>query len=140
MNKTNLIIIGVIFLFLTIACSSLMQGKDLAEPAVEKFHTQFNDGKYAEIRDQADDEFKKIVTEEQMVELLAAIQRKLGKVKKATASGWRVNTTTAGTFANVTYDVEFDEGKGTEQFVFHITDDKALLYNFNVNSPLLITK
>ena len=140
MNKTNLIIIGVIFLFLTIACTSMMKGKELAEPAVEKFHAQYNDGKFTEIRDQADDEFKKMVTEEQLNELLGAVQRKLGKVKSATASGWRVNTTTSGTFANVSYDVEFTEGKGTEQFVFHITDDKALLYNYNVNSPLLITK
>ena len=118
----------------------MMKGKELAEPAVEKFHAQYNEGKYTEIRDQADDEFKKIVTEEQLVELLSAVQRKLGKVKSATNSGLHVNTTTSGTFATVTYNVEFAEGKGTEQFVFHIMDDKALLYNFNVNSPLLITK
>ena len=38
------------------------------------------------------------------------------------------------------YDTDFSEGKGTEQFVFHVTGDKALLYSYNVNSPLLITR
>ncbi len=40
----------------------------------------------------------------------------------------------------LTYDVEYSEGKGTEQFIFQVRGDKALLFNYNVNSPLLITK
>lgn len=140
MNKINLLIIGAIFFVLTISCSSMMKGKELADPAVENFHSQFNAEKYSEIYDRADDEFKKSVTEKQLTELLEAVHRKLGTVKKTTSMGWKVNTTTSGTYATATSDVEFSEGKGTEQFVFHITDDKALLYSYNVNSPLLITK
>lgn len=140
MNKINLLIIGIIFLFLTISCSSMMKGQQLAESAVENFHSQFNAGKYSEIYYQADDEFKKSVTEKEWIELLEAVRRKLGTVTNATSSGSNVKTTNAGTVATVTYNVEFSEGKGTEQFVFHVTDDKALLYNYNVNSPLLITK
>jgi len=45
-----------------------------------------------------------------------------------------------GTMVSLAYEVEFSEGKGTEQFVFTVTADKALLFNYNVNSPLLITK
>jgi len=45
-----------------------------------------------------------------------------------------------GTMATVSYDVEFSEGKGTETFVFHVSGDKAMLYRYNVNSSLLITK
>jgi hypothetical protein len=51
-----------------------------------------------------------------------------------------VNATPAGTMVTLVYDVDFSEGKGTEQFVFRINDEKALLFNYNVNSPLLITK
>lgn len=117
-----------------------MKGKELAEPAVEKFHTQFNAKQFSEIYAQADEEFKKSATEKEFAELLEAVHRKLGTVAKSSVLGWNVNSTTSGTFATVSYEVEFSEGKGTEQFVFHITDDKALLYNYNVNSPLLITK
>ena len=140
MNKTNLLIIGTIFFFLTLACSSMMKGKNLAGPAVEKFHAQFNAENYSEIYDEADEAFKKSVTEQQLVELLSAVHRKLGTVTKASSTGWHVNTNTSGTIATVTYDVDFSEGKGTEEFMFNITDDKALLYNYKVNSPLLITK
>jgi hypothetical protein len=140
MNKINLLIVGGIFFILTISCSSMMKGKELAEPAVENFHAQFNAEKYSDIYKAADEEFKKSVTEKEFIELLAAINRKLGTVNKSDSAGWRVNTTTAGTFASVSYNIEFRDGKGTESFVFRITDDKALLYNYNVNSPLLITK
>jgi len=68
------------------------------------------------------------------------VQRKLDTVKETHSSGWSVNTTTAGTMATLSYDVDFSEGKGREQFIFHISGDKALLYHYNVNSPLLITK
>jgi hypothetical protein len=51
-----------------------------------------------------------------------------------------VNATPTGKLVTLAYDVEFSEGKGTEQFVFHVSGDKAFLFNYNVNSPLLITK
>jgi hypothetical protein len=140
MNKINLLIIGTIFLFLTISCSSIMKGKALGETAVEKFHNQINAKQFSEIYNQADDEFKKSVTEQQWSDLLNMVHRKLGTVTKSDQSGWNTNSTTAGTFATITCEVEFAEGKGTEQFVFHIIDDKALLYNYNVTSPLLIPK
>ena len=45
-----------------------------------------------------------------------------------------------GQLVSLGYDVEFSEGKGTEQFVFRLNGDKALLFHYNINSPLLITK
>lgn len=140
MNKINLLIIGTIFLFVTISCSSIMKGKNLAEPAAEKFHSQYDAKEFGAIYAQADDGFKKVVPEDKWKELLEKVHEKLGKVKKADSTGWKVNTTNGMTIATITYDVEFSEGKGTEEFMFHIVDEKALLYNYEVNSPLLITK
>lgn len=140
MNKINLLIIGIIFFFVTISCTSMMKGKQLAEPAIENFHAQFNAKQFGEIYNQADDEFKKSVSEKEFLEFLEAVHRKLGTVTKSTPMGLNVNTTTSGTFTAVTCEVEFSDGKGTEQFVFRIADDKAFLYNYNVNSPLLITR
>jgi len=68
------------------------------------------------------------------------VHRKLGTVKQANPVRWGVNTTTMGTMATLSYDVDFSEGKGTEQFVFRINGDKAMLFNYNVNSPLLIIR
>lgn len=119
---------------------SLTKGKGIAEAAVVKFHDQFNAGQYHEIYEQADDAFKKSASEDEFVALLEAVHRKLGTVKQAHSAGWGVNATPMGTMASLSYDVDFSEGKGNEQFVFHISGDKATLYRYNINSPLLITR
>ena len=137
-TKLTVILVG----FLLVACSScsLTKGKGIAEAAVVKFHDQFNAGKYHEIYENADDGFKKSVSESDFVGLLEAVKRKLGTIKQAHSASWGVNTTAMGTMATLSYDVDFSEGKGSEQFVFRISGDNALLYNYTVNSPLLITK
>lgn len=136
--KARLLILGA--LLLTINGCSLTKGKGIAEAAVVEFHNQFNAGKYHEIYQQSDEGFKKSATEDEFTAVLEALHRKLGKVNQAHSSGWGVNTTMAGTMATLSYDVDFSEGKGNEQFVFHISGDKAYLYHYNVTSPLLITK
>jgi hypothetical protein len=119
---------------------SLTKGKGTAEAAVVQFHNQFNAGQFHEIYNQADDEFKKAATEADFIALLEAVHRKLGTVKQSNPAGWGINTTPMGTVATLSYEVQFSDGKGTEQFVYHISADKALLYNYNINSPDLITK
>ena len=124
------------------ACSlaGLTKGKGIAEAAVEQFHNQYNAGQFHEIYEQADEEFKKSTSETDFASVLEALRRKLGTVKQSEQSGWQVNATPIGTMVTLGYGVDFSEGKGSEQFVFRISDDKARLYNYNVNSPLLITK
>ena len=136
--RLNLVLVALL-LALVSACS-LTKGKGIAEAAVVKFHDQFNAEQFHEIYEQTDDGFKKSVSEDDFVALLGAVHRKLGTVKQAHSAGWGVNATPTGTMATLTYDVDFSEGKGGEQFVFHISGDKAALYHYNVNSPLLITK
>ncbi len=124
------------------ACSlpALTNGKGIGEAAVAQFHSRYNAGRYHEIYMEADEEFRKSATEEEFITLLEAIKRKLGTVAHAGPAGWNVNVTTAGTLVSLGYNVEFSEGKGTEQFAFRVRGDKAFLYNYNVNSNLLITK
>jgi len=127
-------------LLLAISSCSFTKGKGLGEAAVAQFHEQYNSGQFYEIYNQADEDFKKSGTEANFVEMLEALRRKLGTVKQSTQTGWNVNATPMGTMVTLGYAVEFSEGKGTEQFVFRVSDGKALLYNYNVNSPLLLTK
>lgn len=130
----------IALLLVAVSSCSLAKGKGIAEAAVVRFHDQFNAGKFHEIYSETDSEFKKATSEDEFVTLLEAVKRKLGTVGQTRPSGWGVNTTTMGTMATLTYDVDFSEGKGSEQFVFHISGNKATLYRYNVNSPLLITK
>jgi hypothetical protein len=133
-------LIVVTLLLATGSSCSFTQGKGIAEAAVTQFHNQYNAGQFREIYAQTDEGFKQSASEEEFVAFLEALHRKLGTIGKTESSGWKVNATPMGTMVALGYNVEFSEGKGTEQFVFRVSDEKALLYNYNVNSPLLITK
>lgn len=138
-RRKRILIVAVTLIAVTSSCS-LTKSKGIAEAAVVKFHNQYNAGQFHEIYIQADDGFRKAASEEDFIAFLEAAHRKLGTVKQSNPAGWGVNVTPMGTMASLNYDVEFNEGKGTERFVFHISGDKAMLYNYNVMSPLLITK
>lgn len=138
-NRIIKILVISLLLIATSSCS-FTRVKRVAESAVAQFHSQYNSGQFHEIYRQADEGFRKSTDEAKFLEYAEALHRKLGPVKQATQTRWYVNTTTTGTMATLNYDTEFSEGKGTEQFVFRIAGDKAFLYNYNVNSPLLITR
>jgi hypothetical protein len=104
------------------------------------FTVNINAGQFHEIYSQTDEGFTKATSEADLVALLEALRKKLGKVNRSTPGTWGVNATPQGTMVTLGYDVEFSEGKGTEQFVFRVSGDKAMLFNYHVNSPLLITK
>ncbi len=127
-------------LFVAVNSCSFTKGKSTSEQAVGKFHDQFNAGQFREIYAQSDEGFRKASSEADALALWEAVRRKLGTVKNSTQTRWHVNATPGGTMVSLAYDVEFTEGKGTEEFVFHMDGDKALLFNYHVNSPLLITK
>ena len=138
-NKWLTFVLFVASLTLIASCS-LMKSTKPSEIAVEKFHSQYNQKQFSEIYSQADEKFKGSATEEQFLTLFENLYKKLGTVNQANKVQWNVNATTSGTFVTLTYDTEFSEGKGIEQFVFLTNGDEVALYNYNVNSPLLLPK
>lgn len=116
------------------------KGKETAERGVTKFHNQLNAGQFHEIYVESDEGFQRAVSEQDATALFDAVRRKLGMVRQATLTSWHVNATTGGTFVTLGYDVQFSEGKAVEQFVFKTSRANALLFNYNINSALLITK
>jgi hypothetical protein len=139
MTNQNRKLVVVVLLVAASSCS-FSKGKGAAEAAVVQFHAQFNASQFRDIYNQAHEDFRKSEGEAKVIQYLEALRGKLGTVKQANQKSWHVNSTPAGTMVTLNYDVEFSEGKGTEQFVFRITDDKPLLHTYHVNSPLLITK
>ena len=129
-------------LLVTAASScSLTKGKAIGERAVIQLHNQFNAEQYHDIYAHTDEGFRKVTSEQDMIALFEAVHRKLGTVKNSTPTGWHVNTTTAGTQVSLAYNTEFTEGNATEHFVFYVSgEDNARLFQYNINSPLLVTK
>jgi hypothetical protein len=116
------------------------KSKETAERAVEVFHSQLDSERYSEIYAQADEDFKKSSSQEELEKLTSAVHQKLGKVQAANQSAWLVNVSSDGAFATLTYDTAFVNGKATEQFVWHVRDGRAALFNYNINSADLVTR
>src|SRR6266478_5196709 len=117
-RQTILLAFIVALQFAVGSCST--KGKEMGERAVDQFHNQFNAGQYHEIYSQSDEGFRKSTSEADTVVLFEAVRRKLGTVKNANQTTWHVNATPTGTVITFAYDVEYSEGKGTEQFVFEV--------------------
>ena len=119
------------------ACSA---GDDvpIASKAVAQFHTMLDAGQNAQIYGNAAPEMKSAATEAKLTALLAAVHRKLGTVSKAEQRGWNDQVNTGGHFVTLNYATTYARGEAAETFVYKITDGKAQLASYNVNSDALI--
>jgi hypothetical protein len=72
------------------------------------------------------------------MKFLQFVRRKLGTVKSATQSGFKVNTFNGVTSVLLTYKTDFEKGSAVETFTFITSGDSATLQGYNVNSPVLI--
>ena len=132
------LLIGV----LALAGAGCSAGSDVAavEREVERFHELAADREIDRLYEQSSDEFKRAATPEQFRALLEVIDERLGDVRRANRRGWHVNYTNAGTVVTLTYDTQFERGRGTEEFVYRLNDDRARLLGFHVNSDALIAR
>ena len=120
-------------------CASMGESKEIAARAVEVFHSQLDSERYSEIYAQADEDFKKSSSQEEFEKLARAVHQKLGTVQAANEIGFLVNVGSE-TYVTLTYETIFVNGKATEQFVWCLSDDRAALYNWSINSTDLITR
>jgi hypothetical protein len=119
-------------------CKSSQEGIAAAEAAVGRFRAQMMAAEFTRIYAESHAEFKKSISEQDLVKFLAAVSSKLGPVKSAERAQWNVNFHTAGTFVTLAYNTEFAKGAGTEQFVYQIKDGAATLLRYNINAPALV--
>jgi Protein of unknown function (DUF4019) len=131
---------GLIAAVFVLAGCSMSADSKLAEQAVPEFHRMLDAEQFEPIYDAAASELKGAITRKEFTELLSAVHRKLGATKSSDQQGWRVNYNTSGTFVTLTCQTHYTEGDATEQFVYRLQGDKALLAGYNINSLTLITR
>ena len=132
-------LVAVALLFGIAGCG-LKQSMSAAGKSANTFHEKFNAQKFSEIYASSTPAFKSATKEADFVKLLQAIQRKLGKYKSATQTGWRGNTTPAGTVVVLTYNSQFEKHSAVETFTFAVSGETATLQGYNINSNALITE
>jgi outer membrane biogenesis lipoprotein LolB len=123
--------------FLLAGCSS-DESLTAVRSQISHFREQMASQQFHQIYAEASDDLKKSSTEQQMVDLLAAINRKLGAVADAKENGWKVDFRTTGSMVTLSLKTQFERGSGIETFVYRISGKDALLMGYHVNSNDLI--
>ena len=126
------------FLF-TRGCSA-SKTKALAEGGVTRFHAQLDAEQYHEIYAQASPEFQNSGSEADLTKFFSAVHRKLGKVQRTNEQTFFINFTTSGNIATLTYQTDFSNGSGSEQFTWRVNEKQATLIGYRIDAPALITQ
>ena len=134
---------GAAILLVLSVLSSCGSGKNvgIATKGVEEFHTQLNSEEYQSIYAVADENLQKTTTEGDFVALLQAVHKKLGNVQKSQRSNFLIGMSTAqGMVVTLVYQTTFEQGSGTEQFLWHMRNNQPMLLGYHINSNALILK
>jgi hypothetical protein len=130
---------AVVLMFLMWRCgSSLINGRSLSNQAVYRFHEQFNNAEYKQIGQEAEENFHSTEKEQELVDFLTAVHRKLGNAGAESMTNINVNATTNGTFITATYETHFDRGSAVETFTWRRNGGGVKLYAYNIQSKELV--
>jgi hypothetical protein len=127
--------------FLLSSCGSSTKSVELAQRSAEQLHLQLDSEHFTALYAASDEKLHQAASETDFVKLLDAVHRKLGNVQQSSLRNTGV-AWFAGQGATVTlvYETKFAQGTGVEKFLWHIKDNGAALYGYNINSNELITK
>ena len=122
-------------LILLVTSCSLSEGLEDAGNAVAAFHEQMETGRYQEIYRNSSQGLKNATTEKDLTSLLNSFQTILGDVVSSSRTNFsfRTSTTTGNTYT-VVYNTRYENGAGTETFVFVEEEGVLRLLSYNLNS------
>lgn len=119
-------------------CSSA-EDVELARAEIPRFRQQLAARQFEHIYAAAGDDLKNGTTQADWVALLAAVDRKLGAVRNSHEAGWNVSVQTSGRLVSLGAQTQFERGNGVETFVYRVSNGKAVLAGYHINSNALIT-
>ena len=132
--------IAVLLAVLIFAGCNPMKSTAEAEKSAAEFHALFDAGEYEKIFDTAHADFKASQPKPETISFIQSVREKLGAVKSTKRTGWQANSLNMKTNAVLTYETEFENGKGIETFTYRIEGGDAILLGWHVNSNALILK
>ncbi len=135
--KMARLVLALVAVSMLTACG-VKQSVGDAEAQISTFHADINAGRFDEIWNESSAELRKASSKDDFLNLMKAIHRKLGPVKKSQNVGWNANATTGGTFITVQMQTEFARGSGIEQFIYRKSGDDLQLNAYNINSRDLL--
>lgn len=128
-------------LILLCSCNATKH-RESPEAAVADFRTRLDTEQYQTMYAMADDAIHKAASEADFIALMQLLHQKLGKVQRSRLRSYADGRATgvSGPLLTLVYDTRFAGGAAVERFVWHIHDQRAVLYEYNVNSDALRTR
>lgn len=121
-------------------CGDTIAAKGVAEPEVKRFHELLKRRDFDAMYAATGQPFKSAVPKQEAVALFAAIDRKLGSLRKTERINWHVNTRNGVTTVALVYESKFKDGKATETFTFRVQGGKPELIGYNIDSMDMLIK
>ena len=119
------------------ACGDRSTNREIAEKAVDKFHTQYNEGALELICLQGAPEFKSDSTS---LPYLQKASDTMGRVLTSTPGTGNVQNMTDEAQITLVYITTFEQGKTAETFVYRVKNREAKLIFYEVEGPDLTKK
>lgn len=121
----------------SVSCG-LLEGVDTAGKAVITFHEQYNASSFDAIYDTGADDLRATEARNEFTTTLALLRAKLGPVRGSERTAFNSRIDSEGTFVELEYETDFENGAGTEEFTWAISDGHARLLGYNVTSKALL--
>lgn len=122
------------------ACGSSTHSVEMAQRNVEQFQSQLDSEQFTAIYASCDEKFHQATSESDFVKLLDAVHRKLGNVQQSSLRNTGAWYAGQGATVTLVYETKFTDGTALEKFVWHVKDNDAALYGYNINSNELVTR
>lgn len=131
--------IGCALLFAVFAGCSPANATAAGEAAVRRHHELYDAERFGVMYTAADAELKAAVTDSQFVSLARGLYGKLGPTAATRRTGTTLNLTLFGSRrVALRHETQFQDGPGTEEFVFRVRGSRATLVRWNVSSPVFL--
>jgi len=132
--RNFLMVLAVIF----IAACNPMEQLGAAEEKIEAFQARYNDRDASVLYRMTGEDFRAATTREQMDGLVALFSGRLGRIESSERTGFNSQFKNGLNITTITMETQFEQGAGTETFVFHGTGEDMELVGWTVNSPRLM--
>ncbi len=128
------------FLFFTVVLSacSATDDSNTAESQVPLFHQALDATQFESLYENSSAELKKAVSKKEFIAYLNEVHDRLGNVKSAEKISSNVNFA-SNTYVTLSYNTEFERGKGSERFIYRVNSKQVFLYSYHIQSSKLPT-
>jgi hypothetical protein len=133
------ILLVILALFVASACAPRVD-KQAAEAAVQAFHAHLDAGQFDTLYVESAEGLKQAVDRKAFLALLAAVHQQLGDVRSTKQKRWTVKSGASSALLTLDYATTFASGQATEQFVYRMKGNGALLVGYTIDSASLHVK